>query len=631
MTPDAGSDIGGAGSAGALRTLSSWQVMLKFARLSGGFWGARQRFLAWFWTLGLAGAVILGVVANVLVNRWNGWFFDALESKDVQGAGIAIAVFPFIVLFAAGIGVLTLVTRETLQVHWRRWLTTGLVDLWIAHKRFFRLPQAGLEPANPEYRIADDVRWATEPVVDFAIGLLSAVITLVLFIGILWSIGGNLRVETGAMPLVIPAYLVLAAMGYAAIASCLILFFGQALPGRVAQRNEAEARLRFGLMRLRDNGETIAVSRGEPAEKQALTGIYDGLVQRWLAMIARRGRLTWITNSNAVLVPVVPLLLAAPKYLAGEMSLGGLVQVAAAFVQVQIAFNWVIENFMRIAEWMASARRVTDLVEAIEWLDGTSDIRGGEGPAQVAAQIPAHGAMPISAALAVRPANTNAGLRLVGLTLTQAQGRVILADLDLVVPAGASLHLHGELAEARAALILALTGLWPWGVPVAPAGQHVAVVPARLHLSQSSLRAILLPTAGPAAGSPAADVELAAALARYGLGELTAMLDERRDWGSVLSAGQRQRLAVARADLERPDIVIFDEATSELDDPAGAAVLRAFHAANPRTVILLLGHGAGFDSLKPRRVLARRIQGIVRFEAEESPGSLIRGTTTRGV
>lgn len=350
--------------------LSTGKVLRDFARLSGGFWRGPGRLRAWGWSLGLATAIILGVFANVTINRWNGWFFDTLEGKDVNSALIAIGVFPVIALWAAGMGVVILITRETLQVHWRRWLTAKLIDLWMTDRRFYRLSQSGFEPANPEYRIADDVRWATEPVVDFAIGLLSAVITIITFIGILWHIGGAITIDAGGSMLRIPAYLVVAAIIYAIVVSGLMLYFGQPLPGRVVARNEAEAKLRFGLMRLRDRGSQIIGGGSEPQERAALVGIYDNLVLRWLAMIRRRGHLTWLTNGNGVLVPVVPLLLAAPKYLSGDMSLGGVVQVAAAFVAVQIAFNWVVENFMRIAEWIASARRVIDLVDAIDRLEG---------------------------------------------------------------------------------------------------------------------------------------------------------------------------------------------------------------------------------------------------------------------
>ncbi len=190
-----------------------------FGRLSAGWWRGPTARRAWFWTLLLAAMILVNVGVNVGVNRWNGWFFDALEKKDARTAGLAIAVFPLIVLVAAGVGVLILKSRETLQVHWRQWFSGNLIEMWVERRRFQRLGPAGVEPANPEYRIADDVRWATEPLVDFAIGLLAAVITVLTFIGILWSIGGSLRVGSGEGAVTIPAYLVLAAIAYGVLVS----------------------------------------------------------------------------------------------------------------------------------------------------------------------------------------------------------------------------------------------------------------------------------------------------------------------------------------------------------------------------------------------------------------------------
>ena len=309
-----------------------------------------------------------------------------------------------------------------------------------ASAAFYRLGLSGYEPANPEYRIADDVRWATEPVVDFAIGLLSAVITAITFIGILWSIGGSLSVEAHGVPFEIPAYMVLAAIIYAVLVSGLITWVGRPLPRLIAARNEGEARLRFSLMRIRDHGETIALSRAENGERRAVAATYDTLVTRWLAMIRQRGRLTWITNGSGALVPVVPLLLAAPKYLSGEMSLGDVVQVAAAFVAVQNAFNWVLDNFMRIAEWLASARRVNELAVALHAIEA--------GAAQSDITV---------------VASEDGGVRLDGLTLTDRDGRTLLADFSTALSAGATLHVAGELGHGKAALIQAVAGLWPWG------------------------------------------------------------------------------------------------------------------------------------------------------------------------
>lgn len=569
------------------------QVALRFARLTGGFWRGAQAGRAWFWSLLLGCAIILGVFANVTVNRWNGWFFDALEKRDSESALIAVAVFPVLVLIVAGLGVVILVARETFQVHWRHWVTAKLADRWVGQRRFFRLSLSGYEPANPEYRIADDVRWATEPVVDFAIGLLSAVITIITFIEILWKIGGALTVQTGGTTVVVPAYLVLAAIIYAVLVSLLVTIVGRRLPGLIAARNEAEARLRFSLMRIRDHGETIALSRTETGERLAVARTYDGLVGRWLAMIRQRGRLTWITNGSGALVPVVPLLLAAPKYLSGEMSLGGVVQVAAAFVAVQNAFNWLLDNFMRIAEWLAAARRVNELADALERIDG-------EPPGE-------H--------LAVSP-SADGFFRLDDITLIDRDGRTLVADITCALPPGATLHVSGELGLGKAALIQAVAGLWPWGRGEIglPSNAFVTAVPHKLHLSEGSLRAVL------ETGHSLPEEQLHGMLRRYGLSTLAPSLDETRDWDRELATGDRQRLALARAELEQPDIILLDEATSAFDTDAALELLGQLRAARPDAIIIAFGQGAGFAEVATHRLLLKRAGGVVRM-AQRQPAS----------
>ncbi|HEY5797941.1 MAG TPA: SbmA/BacA-like family transporter [Bosea sp. (in: a-proteobacteria)] len=565
---------------------SDRQVALRFARLTGGFWRGPSARRAWFWSTLLASAIILSVFANVTVNRWNGWFFDALEKRDSESALIAMAVFPVLVLVVAGLGVVILVSRETFQVHWRQWVTAKLADSWVGQRRFFRLSLSGYEPANPEYRIADDVRWATEPVVDFAIGLLSAVITIITFIEILWEIGGALTLRIGGAPVVIPAYLVLAAIVYAVLVSALVTFVGRRLPSLIAARNEGEARLRFSLMRIRDHGETIALARTEAGERRAVARTYDGLVGRWLAMIRQRGRLTWITNGSGALVPVVPLLLAAPKYLSGEMSLGGVVQVAAAFVAVQNAFNWVLDNFMRIAEWLAAARRVNELADALERVDG-------EPPGEHLAISPSHDGL----------------LRLDDITLIDRDGRTLVADISCSVPSGATLHVSGELGLGKAALIQAIAGLWPWGrgAIALPPGAFVTAVPQKLHLSEGTLRAVL------ETGGTVPQEQMESALRRYGLWSLAPLLDESRDWDKELATGDRQRLALARAELETPDIILLDEATSAFDTDAALDLLTELRAARPDAIVIAFGQGAGFAEAATHRLVLKRAGGVVRM------------------
>jgi putative ATP-binding cassette transporter len=343
-------------------------------------------------------------------------------------------------------------------------------------------------------------------------------------------------------------------------------------------------------MRIRDHGETIALSRSETGERRAVAATYDNLVGRWLAMIRQRGRLTWITNGSGALVPVVPLLLAAPKYLSGEMSLGGVVQVAAAFVAVQNAFNWVLDNFMRIAEWLAAARRVNELADALERIDG-------EPPGE-------H--------LVVSPSRDGL-LQLDDVTLIDRDGRALVADISCSLPPGATLHVSGELGLGKAALIQAVAGLWPWGrgAILLPPGAFVTAVPQKLHLSEGSLRAVL------ETGRALPEEQLESALRRYGLWALAPLLDESRDWDKELATGDRQRLALARAELEKPDVILLDEATSAFDTDAALELLAELRAARPDAIIIAFGQGAGFAEAATHRLLLKRAGGVVRMPSRQ--------------
>src|SRR6185295_17189610 len=196
------------------------RVIAAFARFAGGYWRGENAIRAWTLTIALAAALLLSTAATVALNHWNRWFFDALERRDVETVTQAVVVFALIIAAMAAIGVLIVLARETLQVRWRAWIVEHLVGRWLGERRFYHLNVSGKEPPNPEYRISDDTRWATEPLVDLGIGLLSAVVGAAAFISILWGVGGSLSLDLGsAGSYTIPAYMVLVALAYGAIAS----------------------------------------------------------------------------------------------------------------------------------------------------------------------------------------------------------------------------------------------------------------------------------------------------------------------------------------------------------------------------------------------------------------------------
>ncbi len=502
------------------------RVAKAFLGLSSGFWIGATARRAWLLTLGLATSLVLSTYITVQMNHWNRWFFDALEKKDVATVKQAMLVFFGIVACMAAIGVAIVITRETLQVRWRAWLVERLLDTWLDKQRFYHMNASGKEPPNPEYRISDDTRWATEILVDLGIGLLSAVIGGIAFVSILWSVGGS---YAG-----VPGYMVWLAFAYGITASLLMAWVGKPLVGRVGQKNEAEGYFRFAMMRLRDNAETIALMKGGNAEKAILARFYDTLVGRWLNVVKSHGHVTWITNSSGPMIPIIPLLFAAPKYLAGDLTLGQVTQLAAAFIQVQIAISWVVDNYNRIAEWYASARRVMDIVDA-------------------SAAVDAEPAQPPYLSLPRVDTKPGAWQHIVG---DSGAGKTMIAR-------ALSAQVHGHGAE----------------------GQRVMMLPQRVYVPLGSLRGVLT---YPDPSRHIDDAAARAALTAVGLPHLATRIDESARWDQVLSAAERQRLGFARILLHAPDVAVLDDSLSALDEPAQATLARAVRAALPHLAVISL-------------------------------------------
>lgn len=365
-----------AGPRSALRNA----VLRSFARFATGFWRGEGGRIAIWLTVGLAGCLIGKLAVDVGMNKWNRWFFDALERHDGQGALVAALAFPVLVLCIAAVGVGIILTRETLQVRWREWCTERLLDRWLSNCRFhhMRLTPGGM--ANPEYRISDDVRMATEPLTDFAIGLFTAVLTASTFFIILWTVGGGLDVTLGGVAFHVPAFMVVGAIIYGVVVSAFMPVVGGALSGAAAAKNEAEAHFRCELIAMRESAEGIARTRGERQARERLSRTYAELVAAWMRVVGQHAKITWLTNANSAMAPVFPLLLAAPKYMSGDLSLGEVMQLASAFAQVQIAIGWLVDNYSRVAEWFASARRVVELIEEIDTPGGLREAVAVEAP-----------------------------------------------------------------------------------------------------------------------------------------------------------------------------------------------------------------------------------------------------------
>lgn len=541
--------------------------------------------------------------AAVGVNAWNRFFFDALEKRDLDKVWTTVAWLPLIVTASAVSLSCLVISRMLLQMRWREWLTHRLAGWWIADQRYYRLQFVAPDQSAPEYRIAEDVRLAIEPLVEFAIGLLSAFVTAVTFAAILWQVAGAARFTLAGTQIVIPSYMALAAIVYAVVASLAAYVAGRPLVPRIAAKNEAEAQFRAEMTRLRENAESIALIKGDADERLSVGENYGRVVAAWLKVIRQQGVVAIVLNTNAALFPIVPLLLIAPKFLSGEITLGAVMQVVAAFSAVQAALIWFVDNFVRLAEWFASVTRVDELAEALEALD-VGTIMEGETRIELGE-------------------SEDGAIHIADLSIAHSNGRIVIADASVTIAAGEKVLIAGESGTGKSTLIRAIAGLWPWGSGTIrlPRGKRVAFVPQKPYLPIGTLRNALL---YPEAESRVEDAVVMAALERCGLAYLGRRLDIEERWDQTLSGGERQRVAFARLLIQKPDIIIMDEATSALDEGSQDALLRLMESEFAYATIISVGHRPGLEDFHERKITFEKREAGAHLSSRRLGGSFWR-------
>lgn len=344
------------------------ELLSRFWQSASGFWRGRSAWRAWFLVAALIATVLLQLLTQYRLNFWNRDFFNAIGAKDNAALWVQATWFVPLAAASLALAIFSVWARMTLQRSWREWLSNHLYDYWLHGERYKRLRFVSGDYEAPEYRIAEDARIATDLPVDLVLGLLSSLLTAVTFIGVLWSVGDGMVLEIGGLTFSIPGYLVIAVIAYSALLAASIFLIAGHLTRVMEENKRTEADLRLTGTHLRESGEGLAEpDHGDP--RHTIGAALKAVIAIWRIYCWQLMRMTLVTHSSILVTPIVGLLLCMPKYLAGSMSLGEVVQAAAAFVVVQTAFNWFTDNYGRLAEWTSSANRVATLLLALDRVD----------------------------------------------------------------------------------------------------------------------------------------------------------------------------------------------------------------------------------------------------------------------
>lgn len=551
-----------------------------FARIAGPYWTGRGRWRPRLLAVTLALLVVGQVALAMRLNIWTADLFDALERRSTDHAMAQIGIFVLIMLGTMVANTTHLVVRRYLQLDWRRWLTARVIGDWMEDARHYQADLIPGDHANPDGRIAEDIRIATEVAIDLASSLFYCVLLLITFVGILWSLSGWIRVAG----LDVPGHLVVLAFGYAGMGAVVAFLLGRPLVRATDTRQTREAEFRFSLVRAHETGEPIAVARGEPLERERLRTAFETIAQSWRDQSMGLARLMAFSSGYVALAGVLPILVGTPRFLEGGISLGRLVQSGQAFQQVTAALSWPVDNLALIAGWRASVERVLMLDEAVRTV-ALEAARTGE-----------------TAINLDRAPTSRLGVR--NLWIAAPDGTAMLSDLTLEVEPGEHVWVDGD-SEAASALFRVLAGIWPWGrgrVDLPADAGMIAIGPWPF-LPRGSLRQAL---AFPETAEGRDDAALIAALASVGLAHLAHRLDDAADWARVLSAADVQRLSFARIILLRPRWIVLGDATDALDPASADAMLRLIAEELPEAGIVLIGRHPGSGAIFNRRLTLER-------------------------
>jgi putative ATP-binding cassette transporter len=504
----------------------------------------------------------------VLLNAWYNKFYTALGERNWDVFMEQLLYFCLLAAAAVVLEVYQLYLNQWLQIRWRRWLTRRYLANWLEGATHYRMQLFGDAADNPDQRIADDVRLFIERTLTIGVGLLGAIVTLASFVMILWTLSAAAPAQIFGISVTIPGYLVWAALIYAILGTTLTHLIGSPLVRLNFNQQRFEADFRFNLVRVRENSEQIALLGGENAESDSLLTRFGRVVANWHLIMSRQKRLTFFTTTYTRFALVFPFIVASPAYFAGAMQLGGLLQTAGAFNSVETALSYFINVYRDLAEWRA-------VIARLDGFDRSIDVARAAAAASVAQSETVH------------PAKT--GLTIEGMSVQLPTGAPLVTTEDLFIKAGERTLITGPSGCGKSTFFRAVAGLWPFGkgTVAVPRGSKLMMLPQRPYFPIATLEdAVCYPSER---GTFTPEV-ISEVIEAAGLPALARRLAEEAHWNRILSLGEQQRLAVARAILQAPDYLFLDEATASLDEQSESKLYKLLHERLPRATIVSIGH-----------------------------------------
>ena len=545
------------------------------------YWNSEEKKSARLYLAAIITLTIAAVYMTLLLNEWFNSFYSALQNYDSGAVYRGLLRFTGLAFAHIAFAVYSYYLQQRLALRWRKWMTKNYLAKWTGQQMYYRLEMFSQGTAdNPDQRISEDINLFTARTLSFMSGLLRSATTIICFIFVLWNLSEILSFSAAGQEFHIYGYLVWTALAYSVLGTWITHKVGHRLVSLNYLQQKLEADFRFSMVRLRETAESVAFYNGAAKEEAFLSNRFMTLLRNTLFIIKKQKQLSWLTNSYAQIAIIFPFVVAVPRYLSQNISLGGLMQIANCFGKVQDAMSYFVDVYASLAEWQSCAERLLSFDKHIAAIEKETEEKSGS---------------------LVRE-ETHDRLRLADVTISvpamdeNKRTREIISSASCTIKSGEHVILKGPSGSGKSTLLRTLAGFWPYvkGHISMPAPSEMMFIPQKPYIPMG--------TSAEAASYPleTADEEiLSPLLVECGLSHLMEKTDTEADWSHILSLGEQQKLAFVRVFLRKPKWVFLDEATSAMDEETEEKMYRLLTAL-PGTTGISIGHRSTLDKWHDR-------------------------------